>query len=47
MQVVESCRRLSLPVVDYLMEILPGLANRPLSQVPQLTPARWGAARAK
>lgn len=45
--VVESCRRLALPVVDYLMEILPGLANRPLSQVAQLTPARWSAERAK
>ena len=45
--VVESCRRLALPVVDYLMEILPGLANRPLSEVAQLTPSRWAAARAK
>ena len=45
--VVESCRRLSLPVVDYLMDVLPGLADRPVSQVAQLTPARWAAARAK
>ncbi len=45
--VVESCRRLDLPVVDYLMGILPGLADRPMSQVAQLTPTRWAAARAK
>ena len=45
--VVESCRRLALPVVDYLMDILPGLANRPLSHASQLTPARWAATRAK
>ena len=44
--VVESCRRLGLPVVDYLMDVLPGLADRPVSQVAQLTPARWAAARA-
>lgn len=45
--VVESCRRLSLPVTDYLMEVLPGLSDRPISAVAQLTPARWAAARAK
>ena len=45
--VVESCRRLGLPVVEYLMEILPGLADRPVSQVAQLTPAHWAAARAR
>ena len=45
--VVESCRRLSLPVVDYLMDVLPGLMDRPVSQVAHLTPARWAAARAK
>ena len=45
--VVESCRRLGLPVVEYLREILPGLADRPVSQVAQLTPAHWAAARAR
>jgi transposase len=45
--VVESCRRLGLPVVEYLMDVLPGLADRPVSQVAQLTPARWAAARAR
>ena len=45
--VVESCRRLALPVVDYLMDVLPGSMDRPVSQVAHLTPARWAAARTK
>ncbi len=45
--VVESCRRLCLPVAEYLLDVLPGLASRPVSQVVQLTPARWAAARSK
>ena len=45
--VVESCRRLGLPIIEYLMDVLPGLADRPVSQVAQLTPARWATARAK
>ena len=45
--VVESCRRLGLPVVDYLMDVLPGLMDRPVSQVAHLTPSRWAAARTK
>lgn len=42
---VESCRRLKIPVREYLAAILPGLANRPLQQVSQLTPAAWAASR--
>jgi transposase len=42
--VVESCRRLKIPVREYLAVILPGLANRPVQQVSQLTPAAWAAA---
>jgi transposase len=45
--VVESCRRLCLPVAEYLLDVLPGLASRPVSQVAQLTPARWAAERPK
>ena len=44
--VVESCRRLRLPVVDYLLDVLPGLRDRPMSHVASLTPARWAAFRA-
>ena len=43
--VVESCRRLRLPIVDYLLEVLPGLPDRTLTQAAQLTPARWSASR--
>jgi transposase len=44
LSVVESCRRLKIPVREYLAAILPGLANSPVSQVNQLTPAAWAAA---
>ena len=41
LSVVESCRRLKLPVRDYLNAILPGLANVPVSRISQLTPSAW------
>ena len=43
LSVVESCRRLRIPVRDYLNEILPGLANRSIHQVADLSPAAWAA----
>jgi len=43
LSVVESCRRLKIPVREYLNEILPGLADRPIQQVADLTPAAWAA----
>jgi transposase len=45
LSVVESCRRLGAPVKEYLAHVLPGLDRRTLSQVANLTPARWSAAR--
>jgi transposase len=45
LSVVESCRRLGMPVKDYLAEVLPGLNRRTLSEVANLTPARWAASR--
>jgi transposase len=45
LSVVESCRRLGLPVKDYLLAVLPGMARRNLSDLTHLTPARWAAAR--
>ncbi len=45
LSVVESCRRLGVPVKDYLSAVLPGLNRRTLSQVSNLTPARWAASR--
>jgi transposase len=46
LSVIESCRRLGVPVKEYLRSVLPGLASRKLSEVVSLTPARWSAARA-
>jgi len=43
LSVVESCRRLKIPVRDYLNEILPGLANRSIQDVADLSPAAWAA----
>jgi hypothetical protein len=43
LSVVESCRRLKVPVRDYLGDILPGLANTSIQRVADLTPAAWAA----
>ena len=45
LSVIESCRRLAVPVKEYLLDILPGMGQRKLSEVAQLTPARWSAGR--
>lgn len=39
--VVESCRRMKLPVRDYLAAVLPGLADTSIRKLPELTPAAW------
>ncbi len=43
LSVVESCRRLKVPVRDYFSAILPGLADLPIRCLPDLTPAVWVA----
>ena len=43
--VVETCRRLKIPVREYLAAILPGMANLPVQQVSRLTPAAWTVSR--
>ena len=45
LSVVESCRRLRAPVREYLLNVLPGLDGRKLSEIARLTPATWLAAR--
>jgi transposase len=45
LSIVESCRRLGVPVNDYLRAVLPGMARRNLSDVNHLTPARWVVSR--
>lgn len=46
LSIVESCRRLGVPLKDYLLNVLPGLDRRKLSEVALLTPSHWAAARA-
>lgn len=43
LSVVESCRRLRLPVKKYLLAVLPGMSATKHSEVALLTPARWMA----
>jgi transposase len=43
LSVVESCRRLGIPVRQYLAAVLPGLANLSIQRVAELTPAAWQA----
>jgi transposase len=45
--VVESCRRLNIPIRKYLTNVLPGLANRSIHTLAQLTPTAYAANRAK
>jgi hypothetical protein len=39
LSVVESCRRLKIPIRTYLADILPGLANASVQRIPDITPA--------
>jgi transposase len=41
LSVVESCRRMKIPVREYLAAILPGLADVQVQRLPELTPSRW------
>jgi transposase len=43
--IVESCRRLEVPLKEYLLAVLPGLDGRKLSEIVQLTPSHWASAR--
>jgi transposase len=45
LSVVESCRRLGMPVKEYLAQVLPGLDRRKRSDVLTLTPGRWATTR--
>lgn len=45
--VVESCRRVNLPIRQYLADGLPGLANRSIQSLAELTPPAYAAALAK
>jgi hypothetical protein len=41
LSIIETCRRLSLTVREYLAAILPGLADISVHKLPELTPAAW------
>jgi transposase len=43
LSIVETCRRLSLPIRDYLASVLPGLEDFPANRVAELTPSAWAA----
>jgi len=41
LSVVESCRRLKIPVRNYLAAVLPGLADLPMPHITERTPEAW------
>jgi hypothetical protein len=41
LSVVETCRRLQIPVREYLADVLPGLPDRKVSEMAALTPMAW------
>ena len=45
LSIVESCRRLKIPIREYLAGVLPGLADRPIQRLAELTPTAWAAAQ--
>jgi transposase len=45
LSIFESCRRLKIPVREYLASVLPRLANTSIQRVSDCTPARWAASR--
>lgn len=45
LSIVETCKRLGIPVRDYLAAVLPGLAGVSIQTIPELTPAAWAARR--
>jgi hypothetical protein len=41
LSIVESCRRMKIPVREYLAAVLPGLAGTSIHRLARLTPAAW------
>ena len=41
LSVVESCRRMGIPVRQYLLGVLPGMSDRKVSEAAELTPTAW------
>ena len=47
LSVIESCRRLGVPVRQYLADVLPGMADLSIQRVAERTPLAWKTARAQ
>jgi transposase len=45
--IVESCRKLGVPIHKYLADVLPGLADRSIQSLAKLTPTAYAAMMAK
>ena len=45
--IVESCRKLGIPIRQYLADVLPGLANSCIQKLPALTPTAYAAVNGK
>jgi transposase len=43
LSIVETCRRLNIPIRNYLASVLPGLAIFPINRIGELTPSAWAA----
>ena len=43
LSVMESCRRLKIPVREYLAAVLPGLNHLSIQRLTELTPTAWAA----
>lgn len=41
LSIAETCKRQGLPLRDYLLDVLPGMADRKRSELANLTPTRW------
>lgn len=45
--IIESCRKLGVPIRQYMADVLPGLADRSIQALAELTPAAYAAKLAK
>jgi transposase len=43
LSIVETCRRMKIPIRDYLASVLPGIAGVSIQRLADLTPAAWAA----
>ena len=45
LSVIETCRRLDVPVRDYLLDVLPGMGDVSVRKLAERTPAEWNRRR--